>query len=228
MADHTFHEMFPLGEDTTEYRKLTSDFVSTTDFQGEEVLLVNKEALTMLSAQAFEDIAHFLRPSHLQQLAYILKDDDASENDRFVALDLLKNANIASGGVLPMCQDTGTAIVMGKKGQNVWVKGNDESALSEGVLKTYQERNLRYSNVSPLSMFQEVNTGNNLPAQIDLYSTEGNNYKFLFVAKGGGSANKTFLYQQTPAVLNEEKLIPFLDERSERWGQLLAPPITLP
>ena len=227
MTDHSFHEMFPLGEDTTEYRKLTSDFVSTTDFQGEEVLLVNKEALTMLSAQAFEDIAHFLRPSHLQQLADILKDDDASENDRFVALDLLKNANIASGGVLPMCQDTGTAIVMGKKGQNVWVKGNDESALSEGVFKTYQERNLRYSNVSPLSMFQEVNTGNNLPAQIDLYSTEGNNYKFLFVAKGGGSANKTFLYQQTPAVLNEEKLIPFLDEKIRTLGTAACPPYHL-
>ena len=154
----------------------------------------------------------------------ILKDDEASENDRFVALDLLKNANIASGGVLPMCQDTGTAIVMGKKGQNVWVKGNDEKALSEGILKTYQERNLRYSNVSPLSMFQEVNTGNNLPAQIDLYSTTGNNYKFLFVAKGGGSlANKTFLYQQTPAVLNEEKLIPFLDEKIRTLGTAACP-----
>ena len=137
----------------------------------------------------------------------ILDDPDASDNDRFVALDLLKNANIASGGILPMCQDTGTAIIMAKKGQNVWVKGNDEAALSDGVLKTYQESNLRYSNVAALSMFQEVNTGNNLPAQIDIYATEGDSYKFLFVAKGGGSANKTFLYQQTPAVMNEEKMI---------------------
>ena len=156
MADDTFHEMFPLGEDTTEYRKLTSDFVATTEFDGEEVLVVDPEGIKLLTAQAFGDIAHYLRPGHLQQLSNILEDKEASDNDRFVALDLLKNANIASGGILPMCQDTGTAIVMGKKGQNVWVKGNDEAAISDGVLKTYQERNLRYSNVSPLSMFQEV------------------------------------------------------------------------
>ena len=227
MADNTFHEMFPLGEDTTEYRKLTSEFVSTAEFDGEEVLVVDPEGIKLLTAEAFGDIAHYLRPGHLQQLSNILEDDEASDNDRFVALDLLKNANIASGGILPMCQDTGTAIVMGKKGQNVWVKGNDEAAISDGVLKTYQERNLRYSNVSPLSMFQEVNTGNNLPAQVDVYSTAGDAYKFLFIAKGGGSANKTFLYQQTPAVLNEEKMVAFLDEKIRTLGTAACPPYHL-
>ena len=144
MADDNFHEMFPLGEDTTEYRKLTSDFVSTAEFDGEEVLVVDPEGIKQLSAQAFVDIAHYLRPGHLEQLRKILDDPEASDNDRFVALDLLKNANIASGGILPMCQDTGTAIIMAKKGQNVWVKGNDEAAISDGVVKTYQESNLRY------------------------------------------------------------------------------------
>ncbi|MEE2996449.1 MAG: fumarate hydratase [Pseudomonadota bacterium] len=227
MADETFHEMFPLGEDTTEYRKLTSEYVSASEFDGEEVLVVDPEGIKMLTAQAFGDIAHYLRPGHLQQLSDILEDEEASDNDRFVALDLLKNANIASGGILPMCQDTGTAIVMGKKGQNVWVRGSDETAISDGVLKTFKERNLRYSNVSPLSMFQEVNTGNNLPAQIDIYSTDGDTYKFLFIAKGGGSANKTFLYQQTPAVLNEERMIAFLDEKIRTLGTAACPPYHL-
>ena len=227
MADDNFHEMFPLGEDTTEYRKLTSDFVSTAEFEGEEVLVVDPEGIKQLSAQAFVDIAHYLRPGHLEQLRKILDDPEASDNDRFVALDLLKNANISSGGILPMCQDTGTAIIMAKKGQNVWVKGNDEAAISDGVLKTYQESNLRYSNVAPLSMFQEVNTGNNLPAQVDIYSTEGNAYKFLFVAKGGGSANKTFLFQQTPAVMNEDKMIAFLDEKIRTLGTAACPPYHL-
>lgn len=227
MADDNFHEMFPLGEDTTEYRKLTSDFVSTAEFEGEEVLVVDPEGIKQLSAQAFVDIAHYLRPGHLEQLRKILDDPEASDNDRFVALDLLKNANISSGGILPMCQDTGTAIIMAKKGQNVWVKGNDEAAISDGVLKTYQESNLRYSNVAPLSMFQEVNTGNNLPAQVDIYSTEGNTYKFLFVAKGGGSANKTFLFQQTPAVMNEDKMIAFLDEKIRTLGTAACPPYHL-
>ena len=227
MSDYVHHEMFPLGPDRTEYRKLTSDHVSTTKFNGSEVLVVEPEALTALTAEAFADIAHYLRPGHLQQLRNILDDPEASDNDRFVALDLLKNANIAAGGVLPMCQDTGTAIVMGKKGQKVWVDGDDEAALSEGVLKTYMERNLRYSNVSPMSMFQEVNTGNNLPAQIDVYATPGDEYKFLFIAKGGGSANKSFLYQQTPAVLNPEKMIAFLDEQIRTLGTAACPPYHL-
>ena len=227
MADQNFHEMFPLGDCMTEYRKLTSDYVSTADFEGDEILVVDPAGIKQLSAQAFVDIAHYLRPGHLQQLRNILDDPEASDNDRFVALDLMKNANIAAGGILPMCQDTGTAIIMAKKGQNVWVKGNDEAAISDGVLKTYQESNLRYSNVAPLSMFQEVNTGNNLPAQVDIYATEGNAYKFLFVAKGGGSANKTFLYQQTPAVLNEDKMIAFLDEKIRTLGTSACPPYHL-
>ena len=227
MADATFYEMFPLDKDKTEYRKLTSDYVSTADFNGEEVLVVDPEGIKTLTAEAFGDIAHYLRSGHLQQLRDILEDDEASDNDRFVALDLLRNANIASGGILPMCQDTGTAIVMAKKGQNVWVRGDDEAAISDGVLKTYRERNLRYSNVAPLSMFQEVNTGNNLPAQVDVYATRGDAYKFLFIAKGGGSANKTFLYQQTPAVLNEEKMIAFLDEKIRTLGTAACPPYHL-
>ena len=227
MDGATFHEMFLLDEDKTEYRKLTSDYVSTADFNGEEVLVVDPQGIKKLTAEAFGDISHYLRPGHLQQLRDILEDDEASDNDRFVALDLLQNANIASGGILPMCQDTGTAIVMAKKGQNVWVRGDDEAAISDGVLKTYQERNLRYSNVAPLSMFQEVNTGNNMPAQVDVYATRGNAYKFLFIAKGGGSANKTFLYQQTPAVLNEEKMIAFLDEKIRTLGTAACPPYHL-
>ncbi len=227
MSDQPFHEMFPLGEDTTEYRQLSSDFVSTASFAGEDVLLVEPEGIKQLTEQAFVDISHYLRPGHLQQLRTILDDPEASDNDRFVALDLLKNANIAAGGILPMCQDTGTAIVMGKRGRNVWVKGDDEAAISYGVLKTYTESNLRYSNVAPLSMFQEVNTGNNLPAQIDLYATQGNTYKFLFVAKGGGSANKTFLYQQTPAVLNEKSMITFLDTQIRTLGTAACPPYHL-
>ncbi|PPR10199.1 MAG: Fumarate hydratase class I, aerobic [Alphaproteobacteria bacterium MarineAlpha11_Bin1] len=183
MDDETFHEMFPLSGDKTEYRILTSDHVSTAEFDRQKILVIEQEGIKMLTEKAFGDIAHYLRPAHLQQLANIPKDGEESDNDRFGALDLLKNEYIASAGILPMCQDTGTAIIMGKKGQNVWVRGNDEAAISNGVLKTYQELNLRYSNVSPLSMFQEINTGNNLPAQIDLYSTHGDKYKFLFIAK---------------------------------------------
>ena len=223
----SYRELLPLGEDRTEYRKLTSDFVSTAEFEGEEILKVEREGLRMLSAQAFADIAHFLRPGHLQQLRDILEDPEASANDRFVALDLLKNANIAAGGILPMCQDTGTAIVMGKKGRNVRTAGGDEAALSDGAAATYAERNLRYSNVAPLSMFEEVNTGTNLPAQIEIYAADGDSYGFLFVAKGGGSANKSFLYQQTPAVLNEERLLPFLDEKIRSLGTAACPPYHL-
>ena len=227
MSDFNYHEMFPLEEDTTEYRPLTTDHVGLENFKGTEILAVENEGLTKLAAQAFYDSAHFLRPGHLQQLASILDDKDASPNDHFVAWDLLKNANIAAGGILPMCQDTGTAIIMGKKGQQVWTDGDDEAALAAGVLKTYTESNLRYSQLSPVSMFEEVNTGNNLPAQIDLYATQGDAYKFMFIAKGGGSANKSFLYQQTPAALHPEKLITFLKDQILLLGTAACPPYHL-
>ena len=174
-------DMFPLGADQTPYRRIDADYVGTATFKGESILTVDTAALTALTRDAFHDIAHFLRPGHLQQLASILDDPEASDNDRYVALDLLKNANIAAGGVLPMCQDTGTAIVMGKKGHRVWTGGGDEAALTAGVLKTFTEDNLRYSQLAPLSMFEEANTGTNLPAQIDLYATEGDQYKFMFI-----------------------------------------------
>ncbi len=227
MSDYVHHTMFPLGEDATPYRKLTGDYVSTDTFNGKKILKVEPEALTLLAAEAMSDIAHLLRPGHLQQLADILKDPDASNNDRFVAMDLLKNANIAAGGILPMCQDTGTAIVMGKKGHCVWTDCDDEAALSEGILKTYLERNLRYSQVAPLDLFTEKNTGNNLPAQIELYADRGDAYKFLFLAKGGGSANKTFLYQETKALLNPESLTSFLDAKIRTLGTAACPPYHL-
>src|SRR5437763_557261 len=190
MPEFRFLEMFPSGKDTTTYRKLWSDFVGTAKFSGKDVLTVDPRALSLLSAHAFHDFSHLLRPGHLAQLRSILDDSEASTNVKYVALELLKNANISAGGVLPMCQDTGTAIVMGKKGQAVWTGGGDEQAIAQGVYKTYTETNLRYSQVSPLSMFKEVQTGTNLPAQIDIYATDGDAYKFLFIAKGGGSANK--------------------------------------
>ncbi len=227
MTDYAHHEMFPLGPDETEYRKLTSDHVGVEKLAGREVVTIAPQALTALASQAFVDMAHFLRPGHLAQLRAILDDPEASANDRFVALEFLKNANIAAGGVLPMCQDTGTAIIMGKKGENVFTGADDEAALSQGVLKTYLEDNLRYSQVSPLSMFEEVNTGNNLPAQIELYATPGDAYKFLFVAKGGGSANKSFLHQQTPAVLNPDKLVSFIDTQIRTLGTAACPPYHL-
>ena len=227
MSDFVHHEMFPLGPDATQYRKLTSDHVATSSLAGRDVLTIDVAALRVLSAEAFADIAHYLRPGHLQQLRNILDDPEASGNDRFVALDLLKNANIAAGGILPMCQDTGTAIVVAKKGQNVWTSGDDEAALAHGALDTYLARNLRYSNVSPLSMYEEVNTGNNLPAQIDIYATTGEEYKFLFVAKGGGSANKTFLYQATPALLNPTSMVEFIDEKIRTLGTAACPPYHL-
>ena len=228
MVDPAFLDMLPLGPDTTTYRKLSSDFVSTTQFQGEEIITVDPEGLRLLSEEAFRDINHLLRPGHLAQLAQILDDPEASDNDRFVAYDLLKNANIAAGGVLPMCQDTGTAIVMGKKGRRIWTNGEDKSALSKGVLDAYNHNNLRYSQVSPLSMFEEKNTRNNLPGQIELYA-EGTEdaYKFLFVAKGGGSANKTFLFQGTPSLLERERLIKFLDEKIRTLGTAACPPYHL-
>lgn len=227
MSEYVHHTMFPLGPDETPYRKLTDEFVSVTKLNGKDVITVDPKAITLLTFEAFKDVSHLLRPGHLQQLRNILDDPEASDNDRFVAFDLLKNANIAAGGILPMCQDTGTAIVMGKKGQQIWTGGGDEAAISEGVLKTYMETNLRYSQVSPSDMFAEVNTGNNLPAQIDLYADEGDAYKFLFIAKGGGSANKTFLYQETKALLNEKRLTEFVDEKIRTLGTAACPPYHL-
>jgi fumarate hydratase class I len=222
-----YQPIFPAGEDTTTYKKLTGDYVAMTEFDGTPVLKVAPAALTLLAKQAFADISHLLRASHLEQLAKILDDPEASDNDRFVAYDLLKNANIAAGGVLPMCQDTGTAIVMGKKGQNVWTGGRDEEALCRGVYETYQERNLRYSQVSPVSMYEETNTRSNLPAQVEIYAEDGNAYKFLFIAKGGGSANKSFLFQGTPSLLSPERMVEFLDEKIRTLGTAACPPYHL-
>ena len=196
-------------------------------FEGQRVVKIDPAALTLLAREAFVDCQHLLRPGHLAQLRAILDDPEASANDKFVAFDLLKNANIAAGKVLPMCQDTGTAIVMGKKGQQVWTGGDDAAALSAGIRRTYTETNLRYSQVAPLSMYEEVNTGDNLPAQIDLYAEPGDQYKFLFIAKGGGSANKSFLYQQTKAVLNPKSLLKFLDEKIRTLGTAACPPYHL-
>ncbi len=222
-----FAEIFPLSGDDTSYTKLSSDHIGTANFAGRPVLTVAPEALTLLSREAFRQVSHLLRPAHLKQLRSILDDAQASDNDKFVALDLLMNANIAAGMVLPMCQDTGTAIVMGKKGQQVWTGGGDEAALAKGVASAYTELNLRYSQVSPVDMYEEVNTGNNLPAQIDIYATDGDAYKFLFMAKGGGSANKTYLYQQTKALLNPESLAKFLDAQIRTLGTAACPPYHL-
>jgi fumarate hydratase class I len=222
-----FADMFPLSEDDTPYTKLTSDHVGVASFQGQDILTIERDGLSLLTREAFRQISHLLRPGHLAQLRSILDDPEASDNDRFVALDLLKNANIAAAMVLPMCQDTGTAIIMGKKGQRVWTGGGDESALSQGVAAAYTDLNLRYSQVSPVTMYEEVNTGNNLPAQIDLYATEGDAYKFLFLAKGGGSANKTFLYQQTKALLNPESISKFFDAQIRTLGTAACPPYHL-
>ncbi|XP_060083126.1 fumarate hydratase class I, aerobic-like [Ylistrum balloti] len=209
------------------WKKLTGDHVSTFEVKGKKMLHVQPEALTLIAEQAMVDIAHLLRPGHLQQLANILSDPEASNNDKFVALELLKNASIAADMVLPGCQDTGTAICMGKKGQYVWTEGGDAEALSKGVYNTYLNRNLRYSQVAPLDMYKEVNTGTNLPAQIEIYATESGQYDFLFLAKGGGSANKTFLYQQTKALLNPEKLLSFVNEKVKTLGTAACPPYHL-
>ncbi|MGP3946234.1 fumarate hydratase [Streptomyces sp. 6N106] len=223
----TYSDLLPLGEDTTPYRLVTSDGVSTFEAGGRTFLKVEPEALRKLAAEAMHDISHYLRPAHLTQLRRILDDPEASANDRFVALDLLKNANIAAAGVLPMCQDTGTAIVMGKRGQNVLTEGGDEEALSRGVFDAYTKLNLRYSQMAPLTMWEEKNTGSNLPAQIELYATDGGAYKFLFMAKGGGSANKSFLYQETKAVLNEASMMKFLEEKIRSLGTAACPPYHL-
>jgi fumarate hydratase class I len=227
MSDFVYKPMFDQGKDTTPYRKIGDEGVSTVDVNGETYLKVEPEAIEKLTLQAFFDCSHLLRPGHLEQLRKILDDEEATANDKFVAMDLLKNASIASGGVLPMCQDTGTAIVMGKRGGKVITDGSDEEALSKGIWQAYQKHNLRFSQVSPKNMFEEKNTGSNLPAQIDLYATKGDEYKFMFMAKGGGSANKTFLFQQTKALLNPESLRKFLDEKIRTLGTSACPPYHL-
>jgi len=227
MSEVAYHELFPLGPDDTSYRRLTCDYVSAGTFEGQHIVKIDPAALTLLAHDAFIDCQHLLRRGHLVQLRAILDDPEASANDKFVAFDLLKNANIAAGKVLPMCQDTGTAIVIGKKGQQVWTGADDAAALSAGIRRTYTETNLRYSQVAPLSMYEEVNTGDNLPAQIDLYAEPGAEYKFLFIAKGGGSANKSFLFQQTKAVLNPKSLLKFLDEKIRTLGTAACPPYHL-
>ena len=220
-------ELLPLGPDTTEYRLLTTEGVSTFSTSEGTFLKVSPQAITHLTEHAMRDIAHLLRTSHLQQLASILKDPEASENDRFVALDLLKNAGISAGGVLPMCQDTGTAIVKAKKGQRVFTGGGDDEAISRGIYNTYQTSNLRYSQLAPLSMFEEVNTDTNLPAEIKIAAVDGDEYKFLFIAKGGGSANKSYLFQETKALLNEKTLLPWLFDKMKTLGTAACPPYHL-
>ena len=227
MADINYSEMFPLADDPTPYRKISDDFVSAAPFAGGEMLTIDPQALTLLTETAFHDISHYLRPGHLRQLANIIADPEASNNDRFVAIEFLKNANVAAGGVLPMCQDTGTAIVMGKKGERVFTGADDERAISMGVAETYLKYNLRYSQMAPIDMFNEKNTGTNLPAQVEIYATPGDAYKFLFIQKGGGSANKSFLYQQTKAVLNPKSLIEFLDVQLRTLGTAACPPYHL-
>ncbi|WP_421120776.1 fumarate hydratase [Aquihabitans daechungensis] len=227
MTDFTHTELLPLGPDATTYRKLEVEGVSTVEAAGHTFLQVEPQVLTALAAEAMHDIAHYLRSGHLAQLARILDDPEASANDRFVALDLLKNANIAAGGVLPMCQDTGTAIVKGKKGQFVLTGGGDEAALARGIFDTYQKDNLRYSQMAPLTLWEEKNTGTNLPAEIKIASVDGDAYKFLFMAKGGGSANKSYLFQETKAVLNPAGLRKFLDEKLRLLGTSACPPYHL-
>jgi fumarate hydratase class I len=224
-ADH--HSLFQLGPDATPYRKLTGEGVRVEKALGCEMLVVDPQALALIAEEAMVDINHLLRPGHLAQLAKILDDPEATANDKFVAYDLLKNANIAAGGVLPMCQDTGTAIVVAKKGRRVWTDGGDEEAIERGIREAYRKKNLRYSQVAPLSTFEETNTGDNLPAQIDIAAEGDDAYMFLFIAKGGGSANKTFLYQATPSILTHERMIAFLKEKILTLGTAACPPYHL-
>ncbi|MFN8036853.1 MAG: fumarate hydratase [Acidimicrobiia bacterium] len=227
MTEFAYQDLLPIGADQTPYRCLTTDHVSTFDAGGATFLRVDPEALTLLARQAMFDIAHYLRPGHLAQLAKILDDPEASANDRFVAIELLKNANIAAGGVLPSCQDTGTALVKGKKGQYVVTGGGDEEALARGIFQTYESDNLRYSQLAPLDLYTEKNTGTNLPAEIEIAAVDGDTYKFLFMAKGGGSANKSYLFQETKALLNPASLMRFLDEKLRALGTAACPPYHL-
>ena len=234
MAEFQFSPMFPQAHSEVPWRKLTDDFVSVGTYRGAKVLEVDREALTLLASAAIHDVSHLFRPGHLAQLAKILEDPEATDNDRFVARTLLENANVSAGMVLPSCQDTGTAIIMGKKGQQVWTHGGpdgspggDEEALARGVFRTYAETNLRYSQVAPITTYEERNTGTNLPAQIDLLATDGDEYDFLVITKGGGSANKTFLYQETKALLNPETLLGFIGEKIKTLGTAACPPYHL-
>ncbi|MDP6580973.1 MAG: fumarate hydratase [Vicinamibacterales bacterium] len=227
MTDFRYQPLFERGPDDTPYRKLTAEGVSTVSVDGRELLEVDPEVLRLLARTAFDDIAHLLRPAHLAQLRSILDDPEASRNDRFVALELLRNANIASGRVLPGCQDTGTAIVLGHKGENVFTGGDDSVVLSQGIYDAYDQCNLRYSQMAPLDMFSEKNTGSNLPAQIEIYAEPGDEYELLFIAKGGGSANKTFLYQETKALLNPASLLAFAEEKMRSIGTSACPPYHL-
>ena len=227
MTEFKYQEIFPIGEDTTEYRLLTQEHVSSKSFEDIEILKITPEGLELLAEQAFQDVSHLLRPSHLKLLAKILDDPESSENDRYVALEMLKNAVISAEGEFPMCQDTGTAVVIGKKGQQVWTGFLDEEAISKGIFNAYTKNNLRYSQNAPLTMYDEKNTGCNLPAQIELYATQGDDYKFLFIAKGGGSANKTYLYQETKATLTPENLVNFMKEKMKTLGTAACPPYHL-
>jgi fumarate hydratase class I len=227
MPEFAYQDLLPIGHDDTDYRVVTTDGVSTFDTPEGRFLKVELEALTRLTEEAMRDIAHFLRPGHLQQLRNILDDPEASPNDRFVALDLLKNASISAGGVLPMCQDTGTAIVKAKRGQFVFTGGGDEEAIARGIYNTYLTSNLRYSQLAPLTMWEERNTDTNLPAEIKISAIDGDVYRFLFIAKGGGSANKSYLYQETKAVLNEKRLLEFLDAKVRTLGTAACPPYHL-
>jgi fumarate hydratase class I len=219
--------LFPLGKDTTTYRKLSADGVRVETLLGKEVLVVSHEAMRALSEAAFADINHLLRPAHLASLKHIVEDPEASDNDKFVAFDFLKNANIAAGGVLPMCQDTGTAIIMGKRGRLIWTEGDDEAALAEGARDAYLKKNLRYSQLAPVSMFEEKNTRSNMPAQVEIYAEGEDEYKLLFIAKGGGSANKAFLFQATPSILTHDRMTAFLKEKVLTLGTAACPPYHL-
>ncbi|MCY3555762.1 MAG: fumarate hydratase [Gemmatimonadetes bacterium] len=227
MNDYVHRELLPLGEDSTPYRLLTSDHVSSGTFEGRDILKVDTDGLILLADQAIRDSSHLLRPEHLAQLRKILDDPEASDNDRFVAMEMLKNANISAGGILPMCQDTGTIIVTGKKGNRVWTEGDDESALSQGTMNAFLSTNLRYSQQAPLDMFTETNTRTNLPAQIEIYADRGDEYKLMFMTKGGGSANKSFLFQETRALLNEDRFLDFVDEKLRMLGTAACPPYHL-
>lgn len=227
MPAFTYQDPFPLGKDTTKYRLLSKEHVSTTKFDGKEILKVDPEGLAFLAHQALRDVSFLLRPEHLEQVAAILADPEASPNDRGVTIALLRNAEVAANFILPLCQDTGTATIVGKKGQQVWTGARDEEYLSKGVHKMYTEENMRYSQTVPLTMYEEVNSGTNLPAQIDLYATQGDEYKFLFVTKGGGSANKMYLYQETKALLNPASLEKFLVEKMKTLGTAACPPYHL-
>ncbi len=227
MAEFIYQEPFPMGEDTTEYRLLTKDYVKVVECDGRRILKVDPKGLELLAKEAYNDVSFYLRAAHLQKLANILQDPEATDNDKFVAYTMLLNQCVAAEGQLPTCQDTGTAICIGKKGEDVYTGADDAECITRGVYETYKERNLRYSQVVPFTMLDEKNSGTNLPAQIDLYATRGNEYKFLFITKGGGSANKTFLYQQTKALLTEENLEKFIAEHIKDLGTSACPPYHL-